>query len=693
MINAKIFERIEIVLYSDISYKNPFLDIETDAVFVHESGRKISVPGFWNGGNEWKVRFSPDITGKWNYETFCTDKKNTSLTEKGVINVAESVRKTDIEKHGYPKIAEGKRYFTYADGEPFFYIADTHWQMPDFERLHECNYPGCTCGNQFKHLADDRKKKGFTVYQTYFNSSETGGGGNKIIHHWWSEKYSLINPQAFNETMDVMIEYLTSLGIVTAIGFGAHTSTIMAYDCDPKPILAFARYCVARYACYPVLWFTAQEITYKSPETFAIWKQVGEYVGKIDGYHRPNGAHMCPIFASDPRVVSLDKCSWHQWWALQAGHGGYNCLKTKHFYRSYYELASKKPYIETECQYEDVYVSKFNGYEASRIGAWQAIQSGCGGFTYGVTGIWAMGWNQTSEPGWLQYSAEPWYVGMDKPGSTEISHLKKFYEYVGWHRLTPSFDHEFGAFEMRKYVAISHYEKDIVVYYLFSFEEETGVLTGLKANTKYQMRWFDPVNGRFIDLPDAYTSQAGSFIMPKRPSERDWVLLLNCIELGNDYKTEIYPVTPAPISPKLAALGEEIRVKSIKASACADGHPAENMIDGNPETYWEPFASRVSNTIVVDLGRKSEFDYIGISAVMDKCVFYAYRLYGSDDGVNFEPIAERATKDVAIGGQYPVYYDPIHADCRYVKLFIASTGEEEKFRFSEIGFFKKRIER
>ena len=169
MINAKIFERIEIVLYSDISYKNPFLDIETDAVFVHESGRKISVPGFWNGGNEWKVRFSPDITGKWNYETFCTDKKNTSLTEKGVINVAESVRKTDIEKHGYPKIAEGKRYFTYADGAPFFYIADTHWQMPDFERLHECNYPGCTCGNQFKHLADDRKNKGFTVYQTYFN--------------------------------------------------------------------------------------------------------------------------------------------------------------------------------------------------------------------------------------------------------------------------------------------------------------------------------------------------------------------------------------------------------------------------------------------------------------------------------------------------------------------------------------------
>lgn len=686
--DVKVFKRIEIVLHSDKKYENPFLDVDIDAVFTHESGKKISLPGFWNGKDEWKVRFSPDEAGKWEYVVTCTDKDNTSLTDTGVINAISAKPETELEKHGYPTITPGKRHLTYADGTPFLYIADTHWQMADYERLHECNYPGCTCGNQFKHLVDDRKKKGFTAYQTYFDSAESDGGGNKHVHHWWTDKYTLINPDAFNETMDVMIEYLSSVGMVLALGFGVHTCSIVAYKSDPKPILAFTRYCVARYACYPVMWITAQEITNESYNTFEIWKQVGALVSKLDGYHRPNGAHMYPMYSQDPRAMSLNELPWHQWWTLQAGHGGYGRLQSRHIYRSYYELETAKPYIETECQYEDIYCSGFNGYEAPRIGAWQALQSGSAGFTYGVTGVWAMGWNQTTDQGWLQYSPEPWYIGMDKPGSTEITYLKNFYEYVGWDKLEPSFDHTFGSFEMRKYVSISHIDKDVVIYYLFSYEHETGLLSGLKPNTEYQVRWYDPIHGKFIDLPKITTSESGTAEMPKRPSERDWVLLLNDIDLG-PYETEVYPVTPASICPEDAKLGEEIPVKAIKASAFKEGHPAENMIDGNPDTYWEPFAPAVSNTITIDLGKKTEFDYMNINATQENHIFYAYRIYGSDDGENYQLIAERPTKRVAIGGRYPVFYDPIHGNCRYVKFFIASPGGTDSFHINKIGFFKK----
>jgi hypothetical protein len=41
------------------------MDVDIDAIFTHEDGTVISLPGFWNGENEWKVRFSPNKVGKW----------------------------------------------------------------------------------------------------------------------------------------------------------------------------------------------------------------------------------------------------------------------------------------------------------------------------------------------------------------------------------------------------------------------------------------------------------------------------------------------------------------------------------------------------------------------------------------------------------------------------------------------------
>jgi hypothetical protein len=249
--------------------------------------------------------------------------------------------------------------------------------MPDYERLHECNYPGCSCGNQFKHLVDDRVKKGFTAYQTYFDSSNTDGGGNPYVHLWWEDRtYTKINPQSFNETMDVMIEYLTEQGLVTALGFGVHTSTIAAFK-TVEPLLKFARYCVARYACYPILWFTAQEIIIDGHDSLNKYRQAGELVGKLDGYHRPNGAHLTPVESDDPRVVAIDNDAWHQLWFLQAGHGGFDGIKPRYFYQSYYNNEKVKPYLETECHYEDL--GSNNDHDSSRIGAWQAILSGCAG--------------------------------------------------------------------------------------------------------------------------------------------------------------------------------------------------------------------------------------------------------------------------------------------------------------------------
>src|SRR5689334_13748259 len=47
------------------NYTNPYVELTANASFLPPDGRPRSIPLFWNGGTEWKVRFSPDTTGDW----------------------------------------------------------------------------------------------------------------------------------------------------------------------------------------------------------------------------------------------------------------------------------------------------------------------------------------------------------------------------------------------------------------------------------------------------------------------------------------------------------------------------------------------------------------------------------------------------------------------------------------------------
>jgi hypothetical protein len=685
-ISTKVYKRCEIVLHSTKDYENPFMDVNIDAIFTHEDGTVITLPGFWNGDNEWKVRFASEKTGIWNYSVTCTDKENASLFDNGTITVEYAEPKNELEEHGYVTLRKGDRYLSYADGKPFFYLADTHWQMPDYEHLNECNYPGCNCGSQFKHVVDDRVKKGFTVYQTYFDSANSDGGGNERLHPWWIDRFTKINPQSFNETMDVMIEYLADKGITVAMGFGVHRSTISAFNEQAEPLFMFARYCVARYACYPVVWITAQEINIGGPKGFEIYREVGALVGKLDGFKRPNSAHIFPMNADTDAAKAIDSCDWHQWWALQAGHtGDYNTVKERFYYEGYYNLATAKPFIETECSYEDL--SGTNGNDAPRIGAYQAVISGSAGFTYGVTGIWAMRWD-TDRRGWTGYSPEPWYIGVDKPGSSEVGYMRRFFEYVGWTELTPSFDHTFGTFEMRKHVSICHKNDEIFIYYFYSPFDERGTITGLKKNVKYQMRWFDTVTGKFVEL-DPIVTEDGSFPIPKKPSKRDWLLLLNCSDLG-EFDTEVYPTIAPPGPPQSFTLGDEIKIKALKASSFEEGYPAENLIDGNDETYWTSLCQGTSQTFYFDFEKEEDFAFIEFVSKNTDIIYIRFRIFGSNDGVNYDLLSEREGRTVAVGAKYSRFIDTFSGKYKHIKLFINSgSPHQAKWKFSKLAFYKK----
>src|SRR5690606_11428785 len=61
------WEMHEFELHGSSSVDNPFRDAALLGEFTSPSGRKITAEGFYDGGDTWRLRFSPDEEGQWRY--------------------------------------------------------------------------------------------------------------------------------------------------------------------------------------------------------------------------------------------------------------------------------------------------------------------------------------------------------------------------------------------------------------------------------------------------------------------------------------------------------------------------------------------------------------------------------------------------------------------------------------------------
>ncbi len=86
------------------------------AVFMHEGGKTLKVPGFYNGEQEYLIRVSLLETGKWTYITYSNIFDLANKT--GSISVQP---KNKTKQHGAVTISPtNKQGFSYEDGTPYF---------------------------------------------------------------------------------------------------------------------------------------------------------------------------------------------------------------------------------------------------------------------------------------------------------------------------------------------------------------------------------------------------------------------------------------------------------------------------------------------------------------------------------------------------------------------------------------------
>ncbi len=526
-----------------------------DAVFIHRDSKKThTLPCFWDGGNVFKARFSATETGLWDFITVCdTDPSLNRVT--GTVECTEYTGDLEIYKHGIIKSVKGTKYFVYDDGTPFFYLGDTHWNMftEEFDTAGD-HAVGIETDSHFKYIVNKRIAQGFNVYQSepldWFNLFD-GFSETSLMEFQQADRY---------------FKYLADNGIVHANAqFFFVTSIKESLVNDGNKLEMLARYWVARYSAYPVLWTLAQEMDNDMYDehhpgknwwnyTNNPWVKVAEFMHKYDPYKRPLSGHQesaiwttitgegayFPKKSNGGRSVFADedvseRCG-HSWWATQWKHPVY---KNPHALSAKEYWASDKVAIN----YEDFYCNLWTNNFGARSRAWLSILSGLFGYGYGAADIWLykgrfeMDRDAIRMDGYSTITVAekniPWSEAVELESAYQVGYMKEFFESFDWWRLVPDFDNRtsFCPDDDDTLYACATIGNELYVVYLFGKDQKGGTVGNLDGDKEYSLVWYNPRSNEYSEestIKAGITDKNGTpaYILDSKPDEEDWVALI-----------------------------------------------------------------------------------------------------------------------------------------------------------------------
>lgn len=519
---------------SEAAPENPFLDVEIWAVFTGPGGQVIRREAYWDGGRSYKVAFAPTAVGRWRY---CLQAPAATGLD-GAAGEVECVPYTGgeaIYQHGFLKVSDDRHYLTYADGTPFFWLGDTHWEFAYGERWDESNHPGMT--SMFRGMVDRRVQQGFTVYQTNLRSdiaaADGGSSGNDL---YWdrTSPTDLPNVAFYQQELDRRMQYVADRGLVNAVGVAWFSAVLEGTE----HIRHLVRYLMARYGALPVVWTLAGEAAGYFPEPMRSrlvenWREVALYQQQLDGYGNLQTAHSTN---ERPFVDVYQDEEWFDFTLNQAGHGDRPI--NAYWYQLFHAKHGNKPFVEGESFYEFVSTLEENGTrlctaDMVRRAAYIAMQTGACGYTYGAQGIWDNVWekggNDPLGGGFNQYDIT-WAEAIDGEGAVQMGYLKQFYLDQRFWELAPHSETKVRTadpFDPRAPLALKSPDgRRWVLYYAANLVSwRPAMLHGLN-NGSYRGRWFDPRTGAYTALEQPLTVENGTLATPNRPTSPDWLLVL-----------------------------------------------------------------------------------------------------------------------------------------------------------------------
>lgn len=437
-------------------------------------------------------------------------------------------------------ISENRHFLVDQNGTPFFYLADTAWEL--FHRL----------GREEADLyLRNRAGKGFTVIQAVAVAELDGikdpnaYGDLPFLNEDPSRPDVKEGPDNdYWDHVDYIVRRANELGLYIAMlpTWGRYWHDEGNVIFTPENARAYGEWLARRYRDAKIIWVLGGD---RAPDTDGykeIIRQMAEGLIAGDGHNH--------LITFHPRGDSGSSQYIHDepWLDFNMRQNGHNNLAEpyKNTYEDWLREGPVKPVLDGEPIYEDHPVSFDPGRRGHSVSAdcrralyWDLFNGACG-HTYGHHSIWQM-WDLGKNP--INNPLMPWYEALDQPGSSQMQWGKKLILSRPYLTRIPATEEVLPAVRdiptswpgegMYRFAATMDVDGTYLMVYVPAGRKFLVNTAVIKAD-RLTGWWFNPRNGKSIRIRNIEKGERVEFVSPDPGEQLDWVLIID--DAGKGYK-------------------------------------------------------------------------------------------------------------------------------------------------------------
>ncbi|ACB76344.1 glycoside hydrolase family 140 protein [Opitutus terrae] len=427
-----------------------------------------------------------------------------------------------------------QRFLVYEDGRPFFYLADTAWEL--FHRLKI---------DEAREYLDDRAVKGFTVIQAVALAELDGLHTPNAYGHlplidddptrpaeqpgpnndYWDHVDAIVDEAA---QRGMFIGLLPTWGDKWNLAKWGKGPVIFT----PENAEWYGEWIGRRYRDKPVIWILGGDRPIENDTHRQIIEAMVRGLRRGDG-----GAHLITFHprGGDSSSRWFHGAGWLDFNMRQNGHE-VNSLRYVGT-RADYDLSPTKPVIDGEPIYEDhpiEFDAPKNGHSVAadcrRALYWDLFSGACG-HTYGHHSVWQMAAPER-EP--VNMPLLSWRAALQQPGAGQMQHARRLLESrpvltrIPDDALIVSDEPATAVPGAGRYRMVGTRDRSgswaaIYVPVGRPFTVKTSLLTGERLN----VWWFSPRTGAATAAGQIARADTHRFVPPDPGESLDWVLVLD----------------------------------------------------------------------------------------------------------------------------------------------------------------------
>jgi len=432
-------------------------------------------------------------------------------------------------------VSPNQRFLMTADGKPFFYLADTAWEL-----LHRLDRKQAV-----EYLAK-RASQGYTAIQAVALAELDGVTDPNPYGHLPLVNEDPTRPvDAYWTHVDYIIDQANSRGLYIALlpSWGRWVNNNGRSDrslLTPSNAEAYGRFLGKRYGRKGIIWIIGGD---RTPTGFeATWRALArgiaigvsgkeDYSALLMSFHPRGSETSSTWFHDDP---------WLDFNMHQTGHGLAEKAMPWDRIAKDYARQPTKPVLDGEPLYEDhplAFRARDFGYSFDahiRQRAYWSVFSGSCGHTYGNHSVWQMyAANRKPVNGPLFH----WDEAIHRPGAAQMQYLRRLIESRPYFTRVPDPSLIASALDGSDHIVATRGDDYAFIYSPQGrkFTVNLGKISGeqLKAS------WFNPRTGTANGIGLIPNSGTHEFTCPSEGFGSDWVLIL-------DDAAKNYPAPPKP---------------------------------------------------------------------------------------------------------------------------------------------------